>query len=616
MKKKLLGFICLIVLLSGCHNEPAQVVQTTPPETETETQPTVSNLPLLEQGMILEESGNLRYIPNEELEQMTAPALHLLGNGLLLSEQGENTLALKHISLEDGRLLTKASVAAGPDTKLYIGNGEIGLCDRESGRITVLDEDFQIQRTYTIPLEGDEWYLNSELGLLYVFYSDQGLLVRDLDSGEEAWLVDNAFRLSGKGAGSGYVVFRYTDRADQKTCFRCLNLSTASLETLPVDSAVSGGIRQGDTWLLQSRDSEGCHFLVAGESGHSFLWTDSAVRLLAHRRHLLMTDPSGRNLTLYSSEGQFLSRCSLPQNSNSAVGNDFIWSGYWQGYFFTDFIDSHYRLMFWYVNDHGAGENLQLSPLDAVQEPQYVVDRALYERAAELSERFGVEIRIAEQCGLDYSHYDTFPLMDPVFIRSALDVLEDCLSQYPEGFFRQLPYDTVETIRIELVGGLTAKEDIDTHPVSVGAFVQNRGSCCCIVFDGFLIGRQTVFHEISHVIDRKLEWDSLIRENALFREETWLSLHPEGFRYAMTYTEIPEELLAFIENGYFINEYSLTFPTEDRAVLMAAAMENFSWDFSPGTGRRAKMEYYSACIRDCFDTTGWPEVTLWEQVLQ
>jgi hypothetical protein len=33
-------------------------------------------------------------------------------------------------------------------------------------------------------------------------------------------------------------------------------------------------------------------------------------------------------------------------------------------------------------------------------------------------------------------------------------------------------------------------------------------------------------------------------------------------------------------------------------------------------GMAEKMRYYAACIRDCFDTEGWPETTLWEQGLQ
>ena len=84
----------------------------------------------------------------------------------------------------------------------------------------------------------------------------------------------------------------------------------------------------------------------------------------------------------------------------------------------------------------------------------------------------------------------------------------------------------------------------------------------------------------------------------------------------MTYTGTPEEQLPFLESRYFITEYALTYPTEDRATLMEAAMCNYTWDFEPGSGTRRKLQYYADCIRDCFHTEGWPETTLWEQVLE
>ena len=272
--------------------------------------------------------------------------------------------------------------------------------------------------------------------------------------------------------------------------------------------------------------------------------------------------------------------------------------------------------MFWDVRAATDGEDLQMSPLGAAQQSQPVVEAQLYERAAQLSQRFGVDIRIAEQCSLDYTHYDTYLMTDPVFIRTALDTLEEALSQYPENFFRQLTYGSIESIRIELVGGLMLKDDVTTHTDSAGAFAQDRGSYYLVALDGFLLRKSTLFHEFSHIIDSRLEWDSSIREDALYSEEAWLALQPEGFRYAMSYVDIPEEMRAYMESGYFLRDYALTFPTEDRATLMEAAMENFSWDFEPGTGKRAKLRFYADCIRDCFDTDGWPEVTAWEQVLQ
>ena len=38
--------------------------------------------------------------------------------------------------------------------------------------------------------------------------------------------------------------------------------------------------------------------------------------------------------------------------------------------------------------------------------------------------------------------------------------------------------------------------------------------------------------------------------------------------------------------------------------------------FEVHPGLVGKLRYYSQCIRDCFDTTGWPEVTVWEECIQ
>ena len=610
MKRKLIGLLCACLLLSACGNSSSsslETLATLPPETQ------AAAIPLLDQGVALEESSNLLYIPNPAMEDMVVPEMRLLGNGLLFSQWRENAMVLRHISLEDGSMLASASLAAGDGTRLSIGSGEIGLCDREMGRVSILDEKFQLLRSYDVPREGDDWYLNSELDTLYIFYYNWGLKVHDLETGKEFWLVENGFQVESIGNSAGYILFTYTDREDQKTDTRCLNLSTATLETLPVEGSASEMVRQGDTWLLSNG---GNHTLVQGENLRSFLWEDSPVQLLPLRRHLLLSDPSGRTLTLYENDGTFLSRCTLPMSSSAMVGPDFVWSGYWDGYFFVDYLDGVSRLMFWDVNSGSKDEDLPLSTPEEPQQVQSVLEAQLYERAAELSQRFGVEIRIGEQCSLDYSHYDTFAVNDPIYIRAALDVLETGMSQYPEGFFRQLTYGSIESIRIDLVGSIWKKADVESHPNSVKAFVTDRGSHYIIVMDSFMANEKTLFHEFSHIIDDRLAWDSLIREGAKYSEEAWLALQPEGFHYAESYIQTPEELNAFLEAGFFISEYAMTNSTEDRAVLIATAMVQKAEYFEENTCNRAKMQFYADCIRECFDTEGWPEVTLWEQVLQ
>ena len=606
MKKVLMVFLCACLLLSGCGSgpAPAETVQPSP------------LLPLLEQGAPLAEGSALRYIPNEAVETMTAPEMCLFGNGLLLSEHKKDCTVLKLISLEDGSTVKECSVPACPGTTLTIGNGQIGLCDREAGLITVLDDTLQLQRTYEVPREGDSWHLPPELDRLYVFFYDRGLLVRDLETGTSCWMVDNGSQVTPVGSGGGYVLFAYTDRADQKTCTRCLNLSTATMETLPVSGPVSEGTRQGETWLLRGSGPEGDHLLVRDGTIVSFAHEGGPVRLLSPKRHLLINDPARKSMALYETDGSFLSRCALPQSSQAVLGQDLVWSGYWEGYFLTEQSGDHCRLLFWDVSAGAEGEDLRFSAPEQALAPQTVPEQQLYDRAKELSQRFGVDIRIAGQCALDYDSYGSQALTEPIYIRTALDTLEKSLGMYPEDFFRQLTIGSAQSVRIELVGGITAKEDTGTLPPSAGGFTHNMGSYYLMVLDGYLLQPETVFHEFSHIIDARLEWDSFEREDALYSEAMWLSLQPPGAHYAMSYDTVPEDVLGLLESGYFISEYSLTYPSEDRAELMAAAMSGALRDMEPESGLGRKLQYYSACIRDCFDTEGWPESTLWEQALR
>ena len=612
MKRFLSGLLCVCMLLSGCTGGAPEPTRTDPPETQTES--SSSAVPLLEQGIAVGESGNLLYIPNEAVEDMICPEVRLFGNGLLLSAYIRNQHVLRHISLEDGTLLSECAIPASPGVSVCIGSGCIGLLDSGTNRLHLLGEDLTVQSTRTIEAEGDSWHLSPELDVLYCFDYDQGLLARDLQTGAVRWLVENALFTRVIGPETEYVLFEYTDGDSQRTFIRCLDLSTGTLETVPVSGSVSTGVRHNDTWLLRRDGAEEAYLLTDDDFVASFAWTDSAVSLLSPRKHLLLTDQSGRNLMLYDTRGRFVSACALPEAEYAAAGTDLVWSGYWDGYFFTDSIEGACRLMFWDPDPQIQGEDLALTALEEPQKTQSVLDAALYERAKALSQRFGVKILIGEQCASEYSHYNTYHLTDPVFVSDALDVLETSMGRYPDGFFRQLLHGPFEQIQLELVGGLMLKDSAENQPGNAAAFVQEQEGFLRMAIDGFLLRPETVYHEFSHMIDRRLSWDAQIREDALYSEHGWLAQQPEGFAYAMSYTDMPEENLRYLETGYFDQDYSMTYPTEDRATLFAAAMTQ-SPRLEESPGMQKKLDYYARCIRDCFDTEGWPEVTAWEQPL-
>ena len=613
MKRFLIGLLCVCMLLSGCTGGAPQPTLTELPETE--TQLTSPAAPLLEQGIAVGESGNLLYIPNEAVEDMICPEIRLFGNGLLLSAYIRNQYVLRHISLEDGALLNECAIPASPGVKVRIGSGCIGLLDSGTNRVQLLDEDLTLQSTQTIQTEGDSWYLSPGLDVLYRFYYDKGLLARDLQTGEEHWIVENAVFTRVIGLETEYVLFEYTDEDSQRIGLRCLDLSTGTMETIPGSTAISTGLRLGETWLLRKDGAKGEYILTDDDFSSSFTWTHSAATLLSPRKHLLLTDHSGRALQLYDTDGHFVSACTLPDAEYATAGTDLVWSGYWDGYFFTDTVEGVCRLMFWDIDADAQGVDLELTPLEQPQKPQPVMEAAFYERAEALSERFGVRILIAEQCASEYSHYNTYHLTDPTVVSDALDVLETSMGRYPGGFFRQLPHGPFAYIQLELVGGLSLKDGTANQPGDAAAFMQEQDGYIHIVVDGFLLRPETLYHEFSHVIDRRLSWDATVRADALYSEEDWLALQPEGFAYAMSYTDMQEETRRYMETGYFDSDYSMTYPTEDRATLFAAAMTQAPL-LEESPGMQKKLDYYARCIRDCFDTEGWPEIAVWEHPLQ
>ena len=321
MKRFLILLLCL-ALLAGCRTDPQIPAspETDPmPTTEAATSPEATlpeeqpGVPLLDQGEASGKTGNLLYIPNPHVEFMACPEIRLYENSLLLYEHAANgRLQIKRISLEDGTLLAEASYPMNAPARVQVGNGLIGVCDSDSRQVLILNESLEVERRYTVPLEGESWYLNQELETVYVFF-EEGLTAYDLEADRAYWLLDNATLVQPFEMGSGYVLFSYTDLTDRKTYNRCLNLSTATIETIPVEAPISSGVRNAEQWLLRQDIASGTYILVNREKAVSFTRLEGLVELLPGKRQLLLTDGSYRDLSLYNLEGNFLSRCSLPE---------------------------------------------------------------------------------------------------------------------------------------------------------------------------------------------------------------------------------------------------------------------------------------------------------------
>lgn len=286
------------------------------------------------------------------------------------------------------------------------------------------------------------------------------------------------------------------------------------------------------------------------------------------------------------------------------VSSNIVWSGYWQGYFFVNTTEDGSRLMFWNT------EKLPTNSKEAENEQSITMDE-VKEKASELSEKYGVDIRVGDDCDLNYVGYSASLFEKENEIATSLNVLETCFENYPEGFMEQLLFGAIESIRIELVDDLRLNAGVDA--VDAAGFVEEREDYIVVVLEADFLSETSVYHELTHLIDKRLEWDMNTTKDSLFSEEKWLELQPEGFDYAYSYTNIPESVKQYYGSDYFVSEYACTFPTEDRATMMEMAMIGFEEEFAKKSKLKGKLEYYSACIRDCFDTKTWTETTKWEK---
>jgi hypothetical protein len=236
--------------------------------------------------------------------------------------------------------------------------------------------------------------------------------------------------------------------------------------------------------------------------------------------------------------------------------------------------------------------------------------------------QYGLEIIYGEDVPEEIGIYSIEPCTDEELLSEALDTLYESLDCYPEHFFTQLCFGDNTGITIYVTGTITGTtEGMLTTPTGFTDSIDGR---MVMVLDTEYLWDwdYTINHELSHMIDRRLEYRASYAEDSLYSEETWNSFNPEGCYYLGTYDGYEENDLYYQYSEYFADSYGMTFATEDRAELFGLAMSDylgyFDEDsfFAAGAPTTEKYKYYCECIRDGFDTTGWDEVMPWEKILE
>ncbi len=624
MKRWIAALLCLgMAALAACAAPQQPPAESAPPVQSVSPAPVETPTPCItDQREPVDETGVLWNIPNAYISAGLQQRIAAFGGDLLvwgsaMGEDGASVLRLALLRMGDGTVLRETELIGLENPEVTLCDNHIAVSDWVSGSVTLLTPDLQVEEKIDTGAENCAVYPDRSGERFYVFARDGG--VRVLGAAGETALLPDALRLyPGERCGDAVMV-TYVDAETQLNAAAAVDLAAGTVVQAPFSGAFYSAEFSGGLWLARAADDGG--WLLSDQSGTVLSFADAGqyVSLLAEDARILSASygAEGTKFTLYSPEGAFLSACELPIPGAGLIC-DPVWLESENGYLFvvTDETGSD-QLFFWDLSAPAAGENLALSSLAAPQTHGEAVPAELYDRAQALGEKYGIRICIADLVSEEYLAFTAVRETEQERVSIALDLTEMALSAYPEGFFFQLPHGSFHSIELHLTGALTKRDAGESGFTSFDGYMEQQEGKTVMAVDisGDILTENTFHHEIMHLIDDKLSFDAYLRDDALWSEEGWAALNPAGFAYADSYNDLPANFYTDGFDGWFTEFYSRTYPREDRATVMEYAMMGEEWMFSGMAGRQEKLEYLCACIRDCFDVSGWPTTTVWEQTL-
>lgn len=270
-------------------------------------------------------------------------------------------------------------------------------------------------------------------------------------------------------------------------------------------------------------------------------------------------------------------------------------------------------------NSNKANYGTTVTLIDSPEKYDWGNLSQINDKACELEKKYNVNIYLGPEVPKRIDYFDIVQESRLMVLQKAMNRLEKILEAYPSNFFQQLCYGNLKGIRIYLAGDIKGgTEGMISDP---SGFTSEINNYRVIALDtGYIWDWDyTVNHEISHMIDRRLDFLAEYKKDTLFSENKWNSYNPIGFKYLDSYDNYSSNE-SYVKNhpSYFFDAYGTTFATEDRAEIFGNAMDYYINEmdgqafFKNDSVLKKKLIYYCECIRDGFNTQGWQRTMPWE----
>lgn len=232
-----------------------------------------------------------------------------------------------------------------------------------------------------------------------------------------------------------------------------------------------------------------------------------------------------------------------------------------------------------------------------------------------IKDKYDIDIIIGDDCDEVIGTYRTEYLESVRLIKATVNNLERVISSYPCDFFQQLGCNGDKRIELQIVGGLFGDENEDTLS-SAAALYNDFGDRQVIAMDcnDYNTVDMNFYHEVGHAIDYYI--CEHYGEYYYEFDEIWLeTLNPPDFIYDYSYRDNNDSsdsngILNYEEddaNVYFIDTYSKSFPTEDRARLFEYSLTYGIEKYEKYPRLLEKIKFLYEGITVTFDTRAWTD---------
>lgn len=228
--------------------------------------------------------------------------------------------------------------------------------------------------------------------------------------------------------------------------------------------------------------------------------------------------------------------------------------------------------------------------------------------AEQISQNHGVNILFwTNATSIDSADLRLEPEYQTQTILRWLEEVDQLLNIYPSALLSQLADKAGNPLRICLVRSFEAADPGEDLNCLLYRNAVAEPTLFVVPADNW---QEDLHHQLFHVMETHIL-------TTCPTYDSWSSLNPKGFQYTLRYMDEPTDLLrSMLEEGAFVNLYATSFPKEDRAMTMLAALEPENEAVFESRFMQSKLKLLCSGIRIAFGYKKSPEVFLWEQYLK